>query len=76
MHKKCWPAIDTSQATGLDIALVASRNCSFDSHFERRNRSRNDNPFSTRNENLYCVIESGLYEILFYILCIARLRDL
>ena len=45
--KKCLPAIETSQITGLDIALVAPRKCSFDAHVERRNRSRNDNPFST-----------------------------
>ena len=60
MQKKCLPAIETWQITGLDIALAAPRKCLFDSHDERRNRSRDDNSFSTRNENLYCVIQSWL----------------
>ena len=42
------------------FALAAPRKCSLDSHDERRNRSRNDNPSLTRNENLYCVIQSWL----------------
>ena len=40
----------TCHWTGLDIALVVPRKCSFDSHDERRNQSRNDDLFSTRNE--------------------------
>ena len=48
--KKYFPAIETWQITDLDIAPITPRKCSFDSHDERRNPSRNDNLFSTHNE--------------------------
>jgi len=65
MGKKCLPALETWQITGLVISITTTRKESFDSHDECRNRSANDNPLSTRNEKCVCHC-SGWDELVVY----------